>query len=943
MNSLGITLLWCMLQVTLLATAAGLCYAVARRFGPEAGSLATLSGLVGIVFLTALAFVPFPRWSLIGETHPTDVTPSAQNDQLGAAKRQARATSIAAAEDKGTAQFGRDNVVWSQEEKDDIRTKATNVWSSIINALATPVAAAPREARRWPLYLGIAFGSLVLIGLVRMLIGLVAVRSYYRRSQVVNDPRILGVLDVLQAALSCKQPVELRESAEVATAATIGWRKPVIFLPPDWKAWTEQECHAVLAHEVAHIQRNDFLAWVCAQTGLALHFYHPLVHWLAGRLRLEQELAADAAAASVAGGQRSYLMTLAEMALRQSDRPLAWPARTFLPTHGTFLRRIEMLRDNTLLHSASSAGMKLALVSTVLFTGLFAAGLRGPESIGGSVALAQSPSNDSANPPELTLTQADGKPQSSDQSGPKEPLSVAWVPRDAIAVAATRPSRLLGAPIMQTLKAGLQQAQEAFVKEFGVTFDKVSQVTVFMLTNEDAGPGKLAPSQPVFVVRFASEQDANTLLKTVFPNGHEQEFAGRKYLQSPQGVRRAFRADEKTLVLAADEGSIRRTIVSGSTSATKATWYKDWQSVELADFAVLANIEALRGPLGQQLPIGFDNPLMVIAPLVTAANTGTLALQVDKQLSVRAVVSTTSAEKAQQVKETVSAVITLAKNAATQGRAEASRIADAKESALALGALEIVEDLLTTVKVEQKETQVSATARVDSTDAERLITLTAPAIGNARGSARRAQSMNNMKQIGLAMHNYVSSFKESAFPPAVLYGPDGKTPYSWRVALLPYLEQDALFRQYNFNEPWDSETNKKVLAKMPAVYRDPGDPESSTNASYFALTGPQTVFSGRTGTAIMRITDGTSNTIMVVEAKRDIPWTKPEDISYAADKPVPQLGGYYGDVFHVAICDGSVRALPLKMDEKTLRGMITKDGGEQIFDPVPARPMPLRR
>ena len=80
--------------------------------------------------------------------------------------------------------------------------------------------------------------------------------------------------------------------------------------------------------------------------GLSLHFYHPLLHWLMSRLRLEQELAADAAAASVSGGQRQYLLTIAELALRRQDRPLFWPARTFLPTRTTFLRRIAMLRDS---------------------------------------------------------------------------------------------------------------------------------------------------------------------------------------------------------------------------------------------------------------------------------------------------------------------------------------------------------------------------------------------------------------------------------------------------------------------------------------------------------------------------------------------------------------------------------------------------------------------
>jgi beta-lactamase regulating signal transducer with metallopeptidase domain/type II secretory pathway pseudopilin PulG len=936
MNSLGIMLLWCMLQVTLLAAAAGLCYAVARRFGPASGSLAALSGLVGVVCLTALSFAPFPRWDLFGAAQADNPAQPATAAAAGAAKNVADGEPLVPKRDAASAPITNDNVVWSEADKNDIRTRADSIWNSFLSALATPAVAAPAATQRWPMILGIVFGALILVGLARLVIGLVVVRSYYRRSEAVSEPRILGVLDVLQAALSCRRAIELRESAEVATAATIGWRKPVILLPGDWRAWTEPECHAVLAHEVAHIQRNDFVAWVCAQTGLALHFYHPLVHWLAGRLRLEQELAADAAAASVAGGQRSYLMTLAEMALRQSDRPLAWPARTFLPTRGTFLRRIEMLRDHNLLPTATSVGTKFVLVTAVLLTGLFAAGLRGPEAVGGNAALANAPAeSEPAAEAQRQRAQAEQnvQTQAAALQAAKEPLSVAWVPRDAVVVAAIRPARLLAAPLMSSIRGPLEQLQEAAVKQFGASIDHIEQVTVFILAHDEGARWHVA--EPVAVVRLDAATQADAMLKALFPNMQEQEFGGRKIVQDEkQPTHFAFRADERTLVLATDVGHMRRVIVGGPANAAKAGWWDDWKSVELADAAVLVNVEQIRGPLNQELARGpaLPGPMMTLAPLLSDANTATLALQVGNQLSMRAAISSGSAENAQKVKDTVSAVVTLAKNAVSQGRAEASRLANAKESALLLGSLEIVEDLLNSVKVEQRDAHVTATARIDSDAAERLIALTLPAITQARAAARRAQAMNNLKQIALAMHNYVSTHK--TFPPAVLYGPDGKTPYSWRVALLPYLEQESLFRQYNFNEPWDSETNKKVLAKMPLVYRDPGDPEDTQSPSYFALTGPTTVFSGRVGTGIVKITDGTSNTLMIVEAQRDIPWTKPEDIPYAADKPVPKLGGHFPDIFLGAMCDGSVRAIAQTIDEKVLRGLITKDGGERVFDPV---------
>ncbi len=109
------------------------------------------------------------------------------------------------------------------------------------------------------------------------------------------------------------------------------------------------------------------------------------------------------------------------------------------------------------------------------------------------------------------------------------------------------------------------------------------------------------------------------------------------------------------------------------------------------------------------------------------------------------------------------------------------------------------------------------------------------------------------------------------------------------------------------DEPWDSEHNKALIAKMPGEFRDPHEDASSTNASYFMPSGKGMFGGNPEGWKIMDIRDGTSRTIMLVEAKRDIPWTKPEDIEVDADgsKPLPELGGNLKtDNFLVTIADG---------------------------------------
>jgi RNA polymerase sigma factor (sigma-70 family) len=202
-----------------------------------------------------------------------------------------------------------------------------------------------------------------------------------------------------------------------------------------------------------------------------------------------------------------------------------------------------------------------------------------------------------------------------------------------------------------------------------------------------------------------------------------------------------------------------------------------------------------------------------------------------------------------------------------------------------------------------------------------------------REAALRPHSVENLKTIALALHDYRSA--RGAFPPAQLLKPGDKIPYSWRVAILPYIGQRKLYEQYKFDEPWDGPNNRKLLEKIPAAFRAPGDADTSTNASYFVLTGPGAVFSGSEGTTLDAIRDGASTTILLVESKRPVPWTKPEDIPFTADHPLPTLGGYYDTcagkgAFHAAFADGGVRLISGTMREGPLRALISKAGGEEM-------------
>jgi hypothetical protein len=196
----------------------------------------------------------------------------------------------------------------------------------------------------------------------------------------------------------------------------------------------------------------------------------------------------------------------------------------------------------------------------------------------------------------------------------------------------------------------------------------------------------------------------------------------------------------------------------------------------------------------------------------------------------------------------------------------------------------------------------------------------------------RVTSQCNLKEIALAMHSYHDVYKQ--FPSAV-YSQDGKqTPLlSWRVAILPFIEQNALYQQFRRNEPWDSPHNLRLLGQMPPIYAPVLSDAPPGQTHYQVFTGPRTPFNGPLPMRIMQFTDGTSNTFLVVEADDTVPWTKPADLVVADNAPLPRLGGLWGDGFLVAMADGSVRPVSRRVREQTLRLLIDPRDGQVITDP----------
>lgn len=198
-------------------------------------------------------------------------------------------------------------------------------------------------------------------------------------------------------------------------------------------------------------------------------------------------------------------------------------------------------------------------------------------------------------------------------------------------------------------------------------------------------------------------------------------------------------------------------------------------------------------------------------------------------------------------------------------------------------------------------------------------------VGILRGPAR-AHNSSNLKQIVLAMHNHHDAYKH--LPAAAISSrknADGKPLLSWRVAILPFIEQEPLYRSFDLDQPWDHPTNKKLIPLMAPVFVMPGVDAEPGMTHYRTLVGPDTMLNPinvngwlKPRFTLGNLPDGTSNTIMIVEAKEPTIWTKPDDLPYDPKGPLPKFG-VWDDGFHVAMDDGSVRFVRSTVSEQSLR------------------------
>jgi Protein of unknown function (DUF1559) len=214
-----------------------------------------------------------------------------------------------------------------------------------------------------------------------------------------------------------------------------------------------------------------------------------------------------------------------------------------------------------------------------------------------------------------------------------------------------------------------------------------------------------------------------------------------------------------------------------------------------------------------------------------------------------------------------------------------------------------------------------------------LAKILGPVLQKMREEARRSTAVHSMKQLGIASHSYHDA--NGHLPAVANFDKQNKPLLSWRVHLLPYLEQNDLYKQFHLDEPWDSEHNKKLIAKMPKVFANPTHPKLAAEGktTYVAPVHSTAIFTGDLqGSRFADITDGTSQTILLVDVEEAdaVIWTKPDDLKLDPKSPAKGLSPRFGDRYTFLFADASVQFVSKKIDKAMLWALFTKSGGEVV-------------
>jgi len=519
----------------------------------------------------------------------------------------------------------------------------------------------------------------------------------------------------------------------------------------------------------------------------------------------------------------------------------------------------------------------------------------------------------------------------------QEEIDLGYVTPGAVAAVAAFPRRVLTAPEMEMMP--LEVITAVGMKELG--FDPLEIEWVLLIAEMPENPAMQAGPPPVAIVlRSAKPFGEGKILGKLWERTVEAQLDGKTYRK---GVNPMFpsiyRPDDRTLIVASDDFLPRLLSNHASPKEGRVTNVLG-RMKEMPDATALVFVEPLRPLLAMPLAMAPVPP-----PLADVKRIPELLTSVGAKVNLRGgpslalMLRANDEDAAVELEKIIDNVLEFAHQSMLADIARQENSDDPVEQAMAKYAKRVGgrmfevfrpvrngEKLTLTLGGTADNPQMASVAVIGI-----LVALLLPAVQAAREAARRAASRNNMKQIGLAMHNYAQANK--TFPPAYSVDKNGKPLLSWRVLILPYMEGGEIYKQFHLDEPWDSDHNKALISLMPAVYRSPNSALlGQWKSNYLTPRNEKSIFPGKESIGFAKIRDGTSNTILTLEVPdaSAVVWTKPDDFRYDEDNPLKGLTGMRAGVFLAGLADGSVRTISSTIDPMVLKALFTRDGGEEI-------------
>lgn len=509
-------------------------------------------------------------------------------------------------------------------------------------------------------------------------------------------------------------------------------------------------------------------------------------------------------------------------------------------------------------------------------------------------------------------------------------IDVSLVTPSDFAAVVLHPRRIAQSPLVaEQLKD--ETIAEA-IKKFGIDPSEVEEI-VILLSLDEKQPGNPEPI-PVIIIRFTHDVDVKAVLTKMQASAatkgskpiQEVTVAGKACfdLGGAKSSGLAYSPSKNTIVLTSKENMEKILAVT----EPKGPLVERLKKADADNDIIIA----LAPESFPNLDTIIDSAKRGAPPLVVnyldAAKTvrgGTVTFNLTAPSLLRLVLDIKDADAAANVEELLQQALRMASGGLVLAKQSIPQEARTKFAPLVKLADQFVDGMKATKSGTQVVLDVKRPEILDTAGPSIAATIK-QSIMEARSAARRAQQMNNMKQVSLAMLRDESA--KNAFPAAAIEK-DGKPLLSWRVAILPYVEEQALYEQFHRDEAWDSPHNLEVAKKMPSIFQSTDSPsEGKTRVMLF--TGKGAAFDGGKKVRAADIRDGMSYTILCVEAGPDkaVPWTKPEDLPFDPERPLAALGKIPAQKFIAAFFDGHVEQL--KVDNKTLKALITPDGGEVI-------------